>query len=96
MPGLLDPNYLATLDQPTLLGMRKRARTQAEQDQLAGYEHRAYARETVRDNPAMALSLLVATPAYQLAKIFGATNSRSAPSWGQMGQGLLGIYEGLK
>lgn len=96
MSGPLDPSYLATLDQPTLLGMRKRATTQEEQDRLAGYEHRAYARETVQQNPYMALSLLVATPAYQLAKLFGTTNSRSRPSLSQMGQGLLGIYEGLR
>jgi hypothetical protein len=86
---------LAGLDQVELLRRRKLAKSRELQNALAGYEHRAYARETVQDNPLMALSLLVATPAYQLAKMGGLTNSRSAPSLSQMGQGLLGIGEGL-
>ena len=90
--GLLDG--IDTLDQVELLRRRKLAQTQAEQDALAGAEHRAYSRETVADNPMMALSLLVATPAYQLAKL-GGIGSRSRPSMSQMGQGLLGIGEGL-
>ena len=47
--GLLDG--IDTLDQVELLRRRKIAQTQAEQDALAGMEHRAYARETVADNP---------------------------------------------
>ena len=95
MAGLLDPDKLAGMDWLTLMQMRKQAQDQAEQDMLSNYEHRAYARETTADNPFMAASLAVATPAYQIAKLLGATNSRSAPSWSQMGQGLLGIGEGL-
>ena len=91
--GLLDG--IDNLDQTELLRRRKLATDPATQALLAGREHRAYARETVADNPLMALSLLVATPAYQLAKLGGMTNSRSAPSLSQMGQGLLGIGEGL-
>lgn len=93
MPGLLNPE---NADQLSLLAARKLARDQEEQDRLAGYEHRAYARETVADNPLMALSLLIATPAYQVAKLTGLTSGRSAPSAWQMGQGLLGIGEGLR
>lgn len=85
---------LSTADWLSLLQMRKLAQTQADQDRIAGYEHRAYARETVRDNPWMAASLLVATPAYQLAKLAG-MGSRSSPGLLQMGQGLIGIGEGL-
>ena len=91
--GLLD--NIDSADQVELLRRRKLASDPATQALLAGREHRAYARETVADNPLMALSLLVATPAYQLAKLGGLTNSRSAPSLSQMGQGLLGIGEGL-
>ncbi len=91
--GLLDG--IDTADQVELLRRRKLATDPGLQALLAGREHRAYARETVQDNPLMALSLLVATPAYQLAKLGGMTNSRSAPSFSQMGQGLLGIGEGL-
>ena len=91
--GLLDG--IDSADHVELLRRRKLATDPATQALLAGREHRAYARETVQDNPLMALSLLVATPAYQLAKLGGLTNSRSAPSMSQMGQGLLGIGEGL-
>ncbi len=92
--GLLDG--LSNLDQVELLRRRKLVNDQASQDLLAGYEHRAYARQAVQDNPAMALSLLIATPAYQVAKVLGTQNSRSAPSLQQMRQGLLGIGEGLQ
>jgi hypothetical protein len=91
--GLLDG--IDNADQVELLRRRKLATDPEMQALLAGREHRAYARETVADNPLMALSLLVATPAYQLAKLGGLTNSRSSPSMSQMGQGLLGIGEGL-
>ena len=91
--GLLDG--IETADQVELLRRRKLAADPQLQGLLAGMEHRAYARETVQDNPLMALSLLVATPAYQLAKAAGLTNSRSAPSIEQMRQGFIGIGEGL-
>ena len=65
------------------------------QDLLAAYEHRAFAREAVAEKPWLAPSLLVATPLYQAAKVMGLTDSRSSPSWSQMGHGLLGIGEGL-
>jgi hypothetical protein len=91
--GLLDG--IDTADQVELLRRRKLATDPQMQALLAGREHRAYARETVQHDPLMALSLLVATPAYQLAKLGGMTKSRSAPSLSQMGQGLLGIGEGL-
>lgn len=92
--GLLDG--LENLDQVELLRRRKLVNDPASQSLLAGFEHRAYARQAVQDNPLMALSLLVATPAYQVAKVLGTQNSRSAPSLHQMGQGLLGIGEGLQ
>jgi hypothetical protein len=91
--GLLDG--LHNLDHATLYNMRAKAKSKEEQDKLAGYEHRAFSREVVKENPLMALSLLVATPGYQLAKAAGLTNSRSGASMSQMGQGLLGIGEGL-
>ena len=88
-PGLLN------LDHATLYRMRSAAQDKELQDLLAGYEHRAFAREAVAEKPWLAPSLLVATPLYQLAKAAGMTNSRSAPSLSQMGQGLLGVGEGL-
>lgn len=95
----MGPNQdLSQTDWLSLMQMRKdaqKAGNQALQDLLAGYEHRAYARETSKDNPWMGASIAVSTPLYQLAKLAGLTNSRSAPSLSQMGQGLLGVGEGL-
>ena len=87
---------LSNLDHATLYMMRARAQDQALQDLLAGYEHRAFAREAVAEKPWMALPIALATPLYQGAKLVpGLMNSRSKPSFSQMGQGLLGVYEGL-
>ena len=91
----MDPRELQSLDHATLYRMRAAAQDRALQDLLAGYEHRAFAREAVAEKPWLAPSLLVATPLYQLAKLAGQTNSRSAPSMSQMGHGLLGVGEGL-
>lgn len=86
---------LPRLDHAELYRMRAAAKDKELQNLLAGYEHRAFAREAVAEKPWLAPSLLVATPLYQAAKALGMTNSRSSPSWSQMGHGLLGIGEGL-
>ncbi len=78
-----------------LYSARDKARTQAEHDALAAEEHRAFARESVRENPLMALSLLAAIPLYQGYKLTGLSSARSQPSWNQLKSGLLGIKEGL-
>jgi hypothetical protein len=75
--------------------MRGMAKDKDTQDMLAGYEHRAFAREAVGENPLMALPITAAIPLYQLVKLLGTTQSRSSPSWEQMGQGLMGVKEGL-
>jgi hypothetical protein len=64
------------------------------QDRIAPYEHRAFARESVGENPLMALPTAIGTLAYQPYKMLMG-QSRSAPSIGQMGQGLMGVYEGM-
>lgn len=87
---------LGQLDHATLYRMRARARAQELQDLLAGYEHRAFGREAVADNPLLALPIAAAIPAYQIAKMIpGLMQSRSAPSLSQAGHGLLGVGEGL-
>lgn len=94
----MDPNQLSSADWLSLLQMRKEAQkagNQALQDLLAGYEHRAYARETAQADPVMGLRIAIATPAYQIAKATGLLGARSNPSLSQMGQGLLGVGEGL-
>lgn len=90
----MDPRQLAPLDHATLWRMREGA-TPDLQALLAPYEHRAFAREAVKDNPLMALSLLVATPLYTAGKAAGLLGARSPASWEEMKQGLLGIGEGL-
>lgn len=92
----MDPNELAKLDHATLYRLRSQAQEQALQDLLAGYEHRAFGREAVSENPWLALPIITAAPMYQAAKLVpGLLQSRSNPSWSQLGQGLLGVGEGL-
>lgn len=84
------------LDHATLYRLRRDAMDRDLQNLLAGYEHRAFAREATAENPLLAAPIAVATPLYQASKLLGiTTGSRSDPSFGQMGQGLLGVGEGL-
>lgn len=92
----LDRNALARAPWAELLQMRKAAQTQAEQDLLADYEHRAYAREQVAENPAMAVPYVAMVPGYQALKLLrGGAGSRSAASLHQLLQGYAGIGDGL-
>lgn len=67
----------------------------SEQDRIAPFEHRAFAREEVREHPLMALPVAAGALAYQPYKMVTG-GARSAPSLGQVGQGLMGVYEGLR
>jgi hypothetical protein len=64
---------------------------------LAPYEHRAFARELMGQNPIKGLGLLGGIPGYQVAKGLGLVGSRTGSSdpWGQMKQGYMGMGEGL-
>lgn len=73
-----------------------RGKPGTDQDFVAPYEHRAFAREATRENPWLAAPIATAIPLYELAKILGVTNARSAPSLEAMKQGYAGIWEGLK
>lgn len=84
----------ASLPWEDLINMRRGASPEM-QSLLAPYEHRAYARETVKDNPLMAPAFLFLTPGYQAWKAIRG-GARTAPSMKQLGYGLLGAYEGLK
>jgi hypothetical protein len=91
---------LANTSQDRLLAMRKGATDQAEQNRLANYEHRAFARESVAKDPWMAPMLGVAVPAYavqkSLPKGWTGNKSRSEPSLEQVRQGFTGIGEGMR
>jgi len=91
----MDPRQLAEMDHATLYRMREYVRDPELQRLLAAFEHRAFSREATRENPAMALPLLFATPLYTAGKATGLIKSRTPASWDQLGQGLLGIGEGL-
>lgn len=91
----MNDQELATAPMNELITARKSATTQEEQNKLANAEHRAYARETVGDNPAMAASLAVAIPAYYVGKKTGIVKGRSEATVEQMGEAFKGVGEGL-
>jgi len=68
------------------------------QELLAPFEHQAFAREWVREDPLVAVpSLGVAIPAYQLAKLFGLGGKEATPaSLDQMFGGYRGLVQGLR
>ena len=74
---------------------RSMASDDPRQAEVAPYEHQAYARETVAQNPLYAASLGVAIPAYTLAKLAGLTGARSPASMQEMQSGYRGIGQGL-
>ncbi len=75
-----------------LLQLRSKLTTKAEQNAVAPYEHRAYAREYSPDTYS-AVQNAVGSLGYTAAKpIIG--GARSDPSLREIGQGLLGAWEG--
>ena len=91
----MDENALARLAWDQLVQMRARTSDPAEQARLAPFEHRAYAREAVAQNPMMALPYLAMVPGYQALKLMGA-GARTKPGLEQLMQGYAGIGDGLK
>lgn len=85
-----------------LYQLRLKTKDPLQQALLAPYEHRAYAREQVAQNPLSAPFYAAAVPAYQgvkgLAGAVGAwptDETSTPPSWRQVTQGLTGVGEGL-
>lgn len=93
-PKQLIADKLAQLKHAELLSMREGAPLD-QQLQIAPFEHRAFAREAVQENPLMALSLPFAIPAYQAQKALMG-GSRTPPSWEQVKQGYTGVGEGVQ
>ena len=75
--------------------LRSKAKTQEEQNRYANFEHRAYTREVVTENPVAAIPLIPAIPAYAATKAAGLQSSRSETSVEQMKQAAIGVGEGL-
>jgi hypothetical protein len=98
----LEDSQLETMSHSELQALRMKNKEDKEFNiKLAPYEHRAYAREAVTENPTLAplfASLLI--PGYQAAKAVGldvsATEDPTTPVSGeQMKQGYIGVGEGL-
>jgi hypothetical protein len=88
----LTPEQLKKLDHATLYSARQYV-PQEQQGLISPYEHRAFAREATNENPLLALPIAAGSLLYQPYKAL--MGARSAPAWDQMGQGLLGVGEGL-
>jgi len=88
---------LSSMPWSDLYQLRMKTTDPLQQAMIAPYEHRAYAREQVQDNPLMAPVFAAAVPAYQAFKaITGPEDATSTPpSWAQVKQGYQGIGEGL-
>lgn len=97
-PMVVTDEMLAGLNFKTLNGLRKVNPDQQLQNLIAGYEHRSFAREYLKENPWMIPSVAVATPGYTamkaLPKEWTGNRSRSQPSLSELKQGMIGVGEG--
>lgn len=107
-PGLPDQDALAKMPWLDLIALRNMTPnlTTRDQNYLAPYEHRAYAREN-SGTPYGAFEQAASTPFFTAAKMaqksadaYGNNGrligrSRSDPSLREIGQGLLGVWEGM-
>lgn len=87
-------DVLAKMPWSDLYQLRLRHPDPELQARIAPFEHRAYARETVSEDPLKAPVMAMAVPGYQLLKTF-VGKSRTRPSMDQVTQGLRGVGEGL-
>jgi hypothetical protein len=90
-----DPDGLESMGHFELMEKRSGAKTKEEQNRLAPYEHRAWAREYVKENPTAAVVLPGLIMAYNAAKGMGMREGRSDPSADAILEGLKGTVEGL-
>jgi hypothetical protein len=90
------PRSLKGLSHSDLYNLREKYKgNQEAQDIISAYEHQAFAREAVQENPALALPIAAAIPAYNIYKqVTG--KGRSNPSWNQVAQSYQGLVEGLR
>lgn len=92
--GIPPDDELARMPWSDLYQLRLRNPSPDLQARIAPFEHRAYARETVANDPLQAPVMAMAVPGYQLLKTF-VGKSRTRPSMSQVTQGLQGVKEGL-
>lgn len=86
------PGQLSQMDHATLYSARGYA-SKEQQNQLAPYEHQAFAREATRENPLLGLPIAAGTLLYQPYKMLKG-QSRSDASLDQVVGGLRGVGEG--
>lgn len=92
-------NDLSRLSWSDLMDLRNKYQgNQSAQDWIAPYEHRAWAREQVSQNPLLAPVYAAAVPAYQLYKLATDSNDgmTSKPSLRHLAEGWRGTGEGLQ
>jgi hypothetical protein len=85
---------LEKLSWSELLALREQAMGQQEQNRFANAEHQRYARDTVEENPLMAVPMAAMIPAYQAFKSV-AGGARSQGGFQQMAAGYKGTLQGL-
>lgn len=92
---LLPISEMEKMSHSALYSARANAKTPEEQKHIAPYEHRAFAREYVEENPISgSIGLAAAIPAYQAYKAIG-SDSRTGVQGKQVTEGYKGIGEGL-
>lgn len=82
---------LAKMPWADLIALRKKLTSREDQNAVAPYEHRAYAREFSPDLYSAAQNAIGSFGYTPFKSITG--GSRSDPSWSEIGQGLLGVLE---
>ena len=87
---------LATASHADLYMQRERSTSKVDQNRLAPYEHRAFAREATSENPLLAVPIAIAAPLYQASKAIPGLESRSDASIEQLLQSWIGVAEGLQ
>ena len=94
----MTPEEMAKAPWDTLIGARKDLpEDDPQQQQIAPYEHRAWAREQVAANPLLAPVYAALVPGYQLAKFVKSfAPGQTAPSMDQFTHGMTGIAEGVQ
>lgn len=98
---MMTEEEMAGMDWESLLAARKQALENKDYGQskaVSPYEHRAYARETVAKNPEQFGAFNILPFGYQAAKMLGLgafDPGTTPPSLTQLGQGLIGAFEGL-
>lgn len=100
MPGVIDDSdfdraALAQASMSQIGDLRTKHKSQAAQDLLAPYEHRAFTRAVAQDDLPGAAATAVAIPAYTAAKALGLVKTRSSASMEEMKQAYIGLAEGL-